>query len=25
VFTWPTGCGLTMVMKKDMTKPFYRI
>jgi hypothetical protein len=28
VFTWPytaAGCGLTMVMKKDMTQPWYRL
>lgn len=28
VFTWPytaSYCGLTMVLKKDMTQPFYRI
>lgn len=28
VFTWPytaAGCGLTMVLKKDMTAPFYRL
>lgn len=24
VFTWPLGCGLTMVMKKKMDVPFYR-
>jgi len=25
VFTWPYGVGFTMVLKKDMNKPFYRL
>jgi hypothetical protein len=28
VFTWPytaANCGLTMILKKDMTQPWYRL
>ena len=28
VFTWPytaSNCGLTMILKKDITLPFYRL